>query len=490
MKRFFILILFICFALSAIAQTEQTKQTELIEQAEEKQEDKKPKNKKEIIKKGYNFGPLPAIAYDADKGFQVGAVLNIFNYGDGSNYPNYNSKIFIEGSYFTKGSQLYQLAYDNKTLIPGVRWASAISVTVDKGLDFFGFNGYQSWYDYERIAVGKENDKVQDPDKFLFSPFYRSNRIAVVGKTDFIGTIGNSNWKWEVGYAFNYTEQGPINRESINKGKDDYNIFPEADIQPTLFELYTRWGLISKEEAEGGFSSAIRAGIQYDSRDKEGAPTRGIWAEGHIIAAPKFLGTHIPYYKYSVTFRHYVPIVKNNILTFAYRLNYEGTFGSSAPYYVLPYITVMGEGNDRDGMGGYRTTRGIMRNRVVGLDMFTYIAELRYRFVEFTLWNQNIAFALNVFSDGTMVTHKRDMSYKGNPDDMEGKALYEAYMAKGQKNDSMHISVGAGLRFIMNENFIVAFEYGMPITYMYPKDNPLYGQDGSGAFYINIGYLF
>ena len=29
-------------------------------------------NKKEIVKTGYNFGPLPAVAFDADKGFQLG----------------------------------------------------------------------------------------------------------------------------------------------------------------------------------------------------------------------------------------------------------------------------------------------------------------------------------------------------------------------------------------------------------------------------------
>ena len=41
-------------------------------------------SKKEIIKKGYNFGPLPAVAFDADKGFQLGALLNIYDFGDGS----------------------------------------------------------------------------------------------------------------------------------------------------------------------------------------------------------------------------------------------------------------------------------------------------------------------------------------------------------------------------------------------------------------------
>ena len=37
----------------------------------------------EIIKTGLNFGPLPVVAFDADRGFQYGALLNIYNFGDG-----------------------------------------------------------------------------------------------------------------------------------------------------------------------------------------------------------------------------------------------------------------------------------------------------------------------------------------------------------------------------------------------------------------------
>ena len=104
-------------------------------------------DKKDIVKTGWNIGPLPAVAYDADKGFQLGAILQLFNYGDGSNYPNYDSKWYFEGSFFTKGSKLFQIRYDDKTLIPGVRWSSAIRINLDKAFDFYGFNGYQSYYD-------------------------------------------------------------------------------------------------------------------------------------------------------------------------------------------------------------------------------------------------------------------------------------------------------------------------------------------------------
>lgn len=445
------------------------------------------KNKKEIIKKGLNFGPLPVVAFDADKGLQLGALLNIFDFGDGSNYPNTRQSLYLEASFFTKGSQLFVISYDNKFLIPGVRWSTSAVLTNEKAMDFYGFNGYMSYYDHEKVKLGNDKDNKLN---YIYTPKYRLNRINFNFKTDFTGNIWNNKLFWEAGYHLNnikagYDDRQALNLDKINKGKDDYKKFPETE--PTIFDLYRRWGIISEDEAWGGFSSALRLGLLLDTRDKEGAPSKGIWAEAHVTLAPDWLGTTHPYYRYSATFRHYVPIVKNDVLTFAYRLNYEGTFGNSAPYYMLPFITVMGATYDRDGMGGYRTVRGIMRDRVQGLDMATYNVELRWRFVNFRKWNQNIAFGLNLFSDGTMVTRNYDMSFRGAE---EHRAEYDEYMAQSDlSKDRPHITVGAGLRFIMNQNFIVAFEYGMPIS-KFSSDKAIKKQDGNGAFYINTGYLF
>ena len=56
--------------------------------------------------------------------------------------------------------------------------------------------------------------------------------------------------------------------------------------------------------------------------------------------------------------------------------------------------------------------------------------------------------------------------------------LYNGFI--NDNKDGLHAAAGAGLRFIMNQNFIVAFEYAKCF-------NP---QDGNGAFYINTGFLF
>lgn len=396
----------------------------------------------EITKTGYNFGPLPVVAFDADKGFQYGALLNIFNFGDGSYYPNYKEKWYIEASFYTKGTQFFTLSYDSKHLIPGVRTSFAATHMVDKALDFYGFNGYESFY-----------------DSSLGTAFYRMDRRVTMAKADFSGNIWDNKLFWEAGYFLSHTQAG-VREES----------------ETSLFENYAKWGLLPESDINGGTTSMLRLGLLYDTRDREGAPSRGIWAEAHTLLAPKFLGgtQAESFYRYAITFRHYLPLYNDQVV-FAYRLNYQGTFGNYAPYYDLPFLSVFGEGFNRDAVGGYRTVRGMLRNRVQGLDVAFFNAELRYRFVEFQLWNQNIAFGVNAFCDGGMTVRKLEVT----PNEVY-RAEYEAYRALGSANDRLHLTAGAGLRFIMNQNFIVAFEYGKPFN----------KQDGNGSFYINTGFLF
>ena len=56
--------------------------------------------------------------------------------------------------------------------------------------------------------------------------------------------------------------------------------------------------------------------------------------------------------------------------------------------------------------------------------------------------------------------------------------LFSDYFS-GEK-DSLHSSIGGGLHFALNENFIVAVDMGKAL-------NP---QDGNIGFYIGLNYLF
>ena len=456
--------------------------------------------KGEIIKTGINLGPLPVVAFDADRGFQFGGLLNIYDFGDGKNYPNPNSQWYIEASGYVKdsrvGSSKFILNYDNKTLIPGIRMSICSGYFRDAALDFYGLNGFQSNYDMEllgdNILFDDNKDGQKLEKKFINKGkapkgFYRHSRDLIKIKADFSGEIVK-NFYWEAGYNFAWTKTGSFNPS----GYSVFNDSEKALYVPggtTLFDLYKDWGIIPESQADGGFTSGVRLGLMYDSRDVENNPTKGIWAEGHLTLNPWWLGTTRGHenYKYCLTMRQYIPIVPEKI-TFAYRLAYEGTIGKNAPWYTAPFYTSMGIKQDYDGFGGYRTVRGLMLNRVQGLDVGFYNIELRYKFVEFQLWKQNIAFALSAFTDGAHVFRGYDMTLTDETkaaliaaDPTVGQSkidLYDKFVKPGK--DGFHGSAGIGLRFIMNQNFIVAFEGAQCFN----------KQDGGFAFYLNTGFLF
>ena len=66
------------------------------------------------IKTGWNFGALPSVAFDADLGFQGGALANIYYYGDGSQYPEYIHSLYAEAAYTTKNYGILRVNYDSK----------------------------------------------------------------------------------------------------------------------------------------------------------------------------------------------------------------------------------------------------------------------------------------------------------------------------------------------------------------------------------------
>src|SRR4030042_4952958 len=96
--------------------------------------------KKEKIKKGWNVGGVPALAFETDIGFKYGAVVNLYHYGDGTIYPRYKHSFYFEWTRTTKGSGINQFIYDSEYLIPNIRVTSEASLFTEQELDFYGFN--------------------------------------------------------------------------------------------------------------------------------------------------------------------------------------------------------------------------------------------------------------------------------------------------------------------------------------------------------------
>ena len=426
------------------------------------------------VKTGWNFGALPAVTFSTDQGFQYGALVNLFDYGDGSIYPEYYHRIYVEASTFTKGSSILRIAYDSDYLIKGIRYAVDLSYLPDFAYDFYGFNGYGSIYTKEWV----DDETATDYRSRLF---YAMKRHLFRFKNDFIGDIGENNWHWNAGLSVQQFRTDNLDVTKFNKGREPEDPKYLDPDQPTLFEYYKGAGIISDEEADGGWITGVKAGISYDSRDQRASPMKGIWAETGVEVAPGFLGAESSFGKLYFTWRQYFTL-KENDLSFAYRLGYQTTLFGDVPFYYQGQVIVSElRGSSSEGLGGSKTLRGLLRNRVVG-DGFLYgNAELRWKMVRFRFINQNFYLGTNYFVDAGMVTSPVDV-------DMNAFQTYLNDNFAGEQvgnylqdvKDTPHIAAGLGLKIAMNENFIISADIGKALK----------AQDGDMEFYIGLNYLF
>lgn len=440
-----------------------------------KNKEKNKAGQKDKIKRGWNFGGLPVVSYDSDLGLQVGALVNAYNYGDGSRYPVYDHSLYLEGSWFLKGSGIFRFYYDSDRLIKGIRTSLDVSYIPDRTFKFFGFNGYEAVYNQ-----GWEDD--QNPDEYKTRVFYRMNRKFFRTKLDFQGNIIDKKLRWLTGVDFYSITTGTVDIDHLNKGKSDDKILPDT---MTLYDHYVDWEVIDPKEAEGGMFTAVKLGMVFDSRDNEPNPNRGIWTEILLVGAPKVTSNmERGFSKLAITHRQYFTLVKDH-LTFAYRLGLQTTLAGHTPYYaqgIMYYSRMYGAYNE--GLGGGKTIRGIQRNRVIG-DAFVFgNLELRWKVVKFFWLNQNFYIALSGFFDSGRVIKSIDIEDKVNeinagtePDDPAFVNLddYFNFGAEG-----FHNAVGAGLHIAMNQNFIIAVDYGRALD----------KQDGESGLYIGLNFLF
>ncbi|MEZ5107048.1 MAG: BamA/TamA family outer membrane protein [Draconibacterium sp.] len=426
--------------------------------------------KTEVVKDGWNFGALPTITYDTDLGFQYGALVDLYNYGDGSRYPNFNHKLYFEVSRYTKGSGINRFYYESDQLLKGLFSSLDLSYLSDQAYDFFGFNGYDAVVNYDWIDDSKSDDVYKS------RMFYKYNRKMFRLKVDLNGKLIGEHVKWVAGTNLLNFKLGSVDIERLNKGKKDDDLLPPVSEQPGLYEKYQEWGIISEEEADGGFLPLLKAGLVYDSRDNRPNPMKGIWTEAVIEGAPGFLGAESSFTKLSLTHRQYFTIIKND-LSLAYRLNYQTTIGGQTPFYYQTQVIVSElKGATSEGLGGGSTLRGIVRNRVVGDGYFLGNIEARWKFVRFKFINNNFYLGLNGFMDFGRVTKKVDIKYSASWPDIVGYS--DDFFAKDA--EKMHFSYGAGLRVVMNQNFVVKLDYGIAAD----------ERDGTSGMYIGLNYLF
>ncbi len=464
MKRPLILLLLAIFVISASAQEKQDKEKEKTN----------GKDKEQKVKTGWNFGGLPVVSYDTDMGFEYGALIELYQYGKGDLFPDYYHKFYFEVSRFTKGSAIYRFNYESPHLIPGVRLMTDLAYLPDAASDFYGFNGYDA------VFNNTWSDKKTGGTDYLTRMFYREQRNLFRFKNDFVGKIAGEHFYWNAGFAIQKFNVDTVDVAKFNKGKSSADQLPwniNNGKTLSLYQLYQDWGIIPKSDARGGLINTIKLGVAYDSRDNRPNPMKGIWTEAGIELSPKFLGSDASFGRFYITHRQYFTLVPDK-LSFVYRLGYQQTIFGTVPFYYQSQVIVsVLKGAYSEGLGGSKTLRGILRNRIIGDGFFYGNAEFRWKAVRFTFLKQNWYLGLNAFTDFGMVAKKINFSTPTQTEIPAGYTVDQFFKADAEK---LHLSAGAGVRFVMNQNFVIAIDFGKAFN----------EQDGNTGLYIGLNYLF
>jgi len=332
-----------------------------------------------------------------------------------------------------------------------------VSLLTEKALDFYGFNGYESYYN--------PNFSNDEHAEYISRMYYKHERKLTRIKAEFQGKIIERKLRWLGGIVHYNNRIATVDIDKLNEGKDAADLLPDTVL---LYDNYVNWGIIPADQADGGINNFIKAGIIFDTRDNEPNPQTGVWEELFFVSAPGFLGNKdYAFTKLVVTHRQYFPIIKDQF-SFAYRLSYQGNLFGDMPFYMLPFV--FDSKITRDGLGGSKTMRGIMRNRVVGESMAFGTLELRYKFLRTVVFNQNLYIAISGFMDSGTVLKKYEFDTSGVP---AGQIIYDT-------DESIHLSFGGGLHFALNENFVVAIDYGIAAD----------KRDGTSGLYIGLNWLF
>ena len=469
------------------------------------------------IKTGWNFGALPSVAFDADLGFQGGALANIYYYGDGSQYPEYIHSIYAEAAYTTKNYGIFRVNYDSKYLIPNHRLTLDVTYQPDAMCDFYGFNGYQSIYNQGLHKWKKDSEKMY-PDEYQSRAFYKYKRDLFRFAADVEGTIWK-NVKWNAGLGVLGYMIDECDIDMLN-GKNEFDPeLPLADQKAMnqnvegLYEKYVKWGIINPNEAKGGWHPYMRAGITYDSRDQRTCPTRGIYADAFFTYTAAFNGKYgqqadagYNHLQFNFNFRHYVPVYRDRI-TFAYRIGTQNNIAGNSPFYMNTYLnTLFIQRVMYEGLGGANSLRGIMRNRILANGFAYANIELRAKVAKFDIGRQHFYIGLAPFFDLGVITqpYKFDeaaIKQNHSVDYLESNLLalvdkkvvptmslsqYFALDEDGNIDPSKvylpHMAAGVGLKVAMNENFVLSVDWAMALN---KQDNAKWAN-----FYIKMGYLF
>jgi hypothetical protein len=368
------------------------------------------------IPTGWEKSGVPALNFDADEGFGIGAALELYNYGRG--VKPYRFTIQPTVLFTTEGRRDVTAFFDAPALLPRA-WRMTAFLGSERQLA-------QPYYGVGNASVYAPRLEIA-PNPY----FYRYGRARIRASADFQHPLGSSSARVLLGAGV---------------GSSSFDLTPH-DSGTTL--LATELGGRTPGADRVNY---VRAGLLWDTRDQEIGPHTGTWAELLVQRVAKPLGASEDFTRWTTTVRQYVAIATR--LTFAQRLTAQGIEGTPS---FDQLAIVQSSFKQGEGLGGSTSIRGVPKDRYIGKALLLSNSELRWRAIDFGLFDRRSFVALSAFADaGRVWTDRFDVA----------TALSE-----------LHVGYGGGVRVGVGPSFIVATDVG-------------HSRESTAAVYVGLGWMY
>lgn len=402
---------------------------------------------------GWALQGLPILNFNTDNGFGYGGQVIAVDRADGTWTP-WRASILLQYFATTKDRFSHRLMVDLPRVL-GSQWRLGVEVQVarERFNPYYGVGntseydpGYASCADREALATDPNVCPGNDAFRGLRYYSYELSgmpRVAMLARRSLSGP-----WQLLVGYRLRF--------ESFRLRYTADELGQLGDSR--MLEDAAAGRLVGLDAAAGAptpmRTSELTAGLQYDTRDVEVSPTRGMFHELALRGALRALGSELDYWGATLHARAWFPLFGPDAKLVAAVRGLVDVMGGEVPVSLMPFFG--GLDYNKEAIGGVHSARGILRNRYVGPAKVLGNAELRWTPLTVNPLGQRFELGLAGFLDAGRVWS--DLRFS------EGGGLKAAG--------------GGGLRVIWNQVFVVRADYGVGIT------------DPTTGFYLEFGQIF
>jgi outer membrane protein assembly factor BamA len=401
---------------------------------------------------GWDIQGVPAINFNTDDGFGYGVILMFVDRADGNHDP-FRYSVLLQFFQTTRQVASHLINVDAPRFM-GSQWRMGLELAYARTL-FAPYYGLGNNAQYEEELSGCEDREAleSNPDVCPDNPAFRGLRYYTYDHQSLPKIRLNARrelsdtWKLFLGYRLRMDRIKPHYAADELGQSGDSKLLEDASAG--LFEFYE--GPLPETVSER--TSEVIFGIQYDTRDPESSPNRGMFHELSVRGGASAIGSQFNYWGATLHTRFFHPVIPGySRLVMGWRGLFD-VMGGNVPISLMP---IYGGLENKDGLGGVYSARGILLRRYQGPVKLLLNAEMRWTPFSVEPFGQQFDFTFAGFVDGGRVWSN----------------------LKFNEGGGLKTSAGGGLRVVWNREFVIRMDYGVGIT------------EPSTGFYLDIGHIF